>query len=83
MARLRTVKNEITILAEQLGHALFLWRKHPERKPECIEDAPPSFETVCARCQEHFKVEGKRAPWISGAPNLQCPKRPRGQGKAA
>jgi hypothetical protein len=72
MARLRTVKNEITILAETLGHALFLWRKHPEIKPTEREDAPPSFETICAFCGERFEVEGIRAPYVSGPANHRC-----------
>lgn len=74
MARLRVMKQEVTILAEQRGHALFLWRKHPEHNHgRVIEEVPPSFETVCARCAEKFSVEShKRAPYIAGPINSRC-----------
>lgn len=77
MARLRTMQKEVTLLAENRGHALFLWRRHPERDHGAIKEiAPPSYETPCARCGETFKVEiidgHRKAPHVCGPVNCQC-----------
>jgi hypothetical protein len=73
MARIRVVKKEGTIIAEKRGHGLFLWRQHPRREFGVqVEAVPPSFETSCARCEEHFLVEGARNPIVAGPINMPC-----------
>jgi hypothetical protein len=75
MARLRVMKKEATLLAENNGHALFLWRKRPERRGRFVEAVPDSFETVCARCGEDFSLAcpcSPRSPHVAGPINQTC-----------
>jgi hypothetical protein len=72
MAKIKVVKKEVTIIAEQRGHGLFLWHRHPERHGRFFEFMPPTYETLCARCGEPFRVEGEPSPYIAGPVNAAC-----------
>lgn len=66
MAKLRVVKKEVTIIAENRGHGLFLWKKSPNGS---------RFETACARCGEEFAVAGIKKCNVAGAVNYPCPRK--------